>query len=263
VIEDVRVYLIDRAGSQANVFAARVTGQPSLDLVGVAANVDDALDEITVARPDVILVGTDVGGAGVVEAVERILTIAGDVAVVALCTGADKALVDAAVHLGAAGSLDRAASDIDTLTALHVYRDRQHGADVDIRLAEPSPEKRSIRVSGALPLFPEPEPPVSYADQPPPQSAMRPESEPEPEPEPEPESEAESEPESESTPTETVHDELQEMREMLRGEAAAAAGKAPKRKIGRLFGRGRDKKQEEKPSAWGPKEGDEEARKPV
>jgi chemotaxis response regulator CheB len=249
VIEDVRVYLIDRAGSQANVFAARVTGQPSLDLVGVAANVDDALDEITAARPDVILVGTDVGGAGVVEAVERILTIAGDVAVVALCTGADKALVDAAVHLGAAGSLDRAASDVDTLTALHVYRDRQLGAEVDIRLAEPSPEKRSIRVSGALPLFPEPDPPVSYADQPPPQGATQPEPEPEPEPE--------------STPTETVHDELQQMREMLRGEAAAAASKAPKRKIGRLFGRGKDKKQEEKPSAWGPKEGDEEARKPV
>jgi hypothetical protein len=46
------------------------------------------------------------------------------------------------------------------------------------------------------------------------------------------------------------------MRELLRGEAAAAATKAPKRKIGALFGRWQDKK-----SPWGPKGGDDEETK--
>lgn len=51
-------------------------------------------------------------------------------------------------------------------------------------------------------------------------------------------------------------DDLQQMRELLRGEAAAAATKAPKRKIGALFGRWQDKK-----SPWGPKDGDDEETK--
>jgi chemotaxis response regulator CheB len=152
--ESVRVYLIDRAGRAANAFADKVAGRQGIDLVGGASDVDEALDEITGVRPDVILVGTDVGGAGVVAAVERFLTLGGDVAVVALCTRADKALVDAAVRAGAAGSLDRDASDVDTITALHVYRDRQHGVEVDMTLAEPEAERLGLRVSGALPRFP-------------------------------------------------------------------------------------------------------------
>lgn len=160
--ENVRVYLIDRAGSQANAFADKLAGRQGVELVGGAADVDEALEDITDVQPEVILVGTDVGGAGVVSAVERVLTVAGDVAVVALCTRADKALVAAAVRIGAAGSLERTASDIDTITALHVYRDRQHGAQVDMKLAEPPAEKRSLRVSGALPRFPTPIEDVSY-----------------------------------------------------------------------------------------------------
>jgi DNA-binding NarL/FixJ family response regulator len=390
VSENVRVYLIDRAGPQANAFADKLAGRQGVELVGGAADVDEALEDITHAQPDVILVGTDVGGAGVVSAVERVLTVAGDVAVVILCTRADKALVAAGVRVGAAGSLDRAASDVDTITALHVYRDRQHGAQVDMKLAEPPAEKRSLRVSGALPRFPSLTEDVSYlnespllgaiemadpvsqetetaetaepaVDDAPTEAAIELSSEPEPEPEPEPgapaaaedspppepepeppytpqpantppeyappsdptpapeytppepaqpdypappettaaseysppaadptpgyeppveagmepaatseaQSMAELEPLREATVDEApleaqaappaveepnpIDDDLQQMREMLRGEASAAAGKAPKRKIGGLFDRGQDKK-----SPWGPKDSDDE-----
>jgi chemotaxis response regulator CheB len=196
--------------------------------VGGASDVDEALDEITDVRPDLILVGTDVGGAGVVAAVERILTLGGDLAVVALCTRADKALVDAAVRAGAAGSLDRDASDIDTITALHVYRDRQQGVEVDMKLAEPEAERPGLRVSGALPRFPTAPArgPDTAPDDAPTTAANTPNTERQPQPEPEPGSEP----------------------------GPEAAGKAPKRKLFGLLGRRQDKKA----SSSDPGEDDEE-----
>jgi hypothetical protein len=392
-VVDARVYLIDRAGPQANAFADKLAGRQGVQLVGGAADVEEALEDITEAELDVILVGTDVGGAGVVAAVERVLSVAGDVAVVALCTRADKALVSAAIRAGAAGSLDRTASDIDTITALLTYRDRQRGEQVDMRLAEPPSERRSLRVSGALPRFPTPIEEVSYLNEqpligaiemaedvqaepdleaepepvaeapvltdasepppsavapeaqpaaeyapppeqlpepaempqpeyaPPPEYTPPPEYAPAPDPTPEPEStpsepampdpwaqpettslpeavgEASGAPRSEpmpafqpapealpeDAPVETpvleapaaIDDDLQEMREMLRGEAAAAASKAPKRKIGGLFGRRLEKlekKQEKldrklekklaKKTPWGPQGGSDDGAQP-
>jgi hypothetical protein len=182
----------------------------------------------------------------VVSGVERVLAVAGDVAVVALCTRDDKALVDAAVRAGAAGSLDRAASDIDTITALHVYRDRQHGAKVDMRLAEPPAETPGLRVSGALPRFPTAAPAAAYANDPPPQG------------EPPPSEVAAGYDPPQGTEQadavggelESVDEELKVMRDMLRSEAAAAASKAPKRKIGGLF-----RRRKEKEPSWGPQQG--------
>jgi hypothetical protein len=106
--DEVTVYLLDRAGDAANAFAAKLQGREGVFLVGGAGDVEEALDDIGVASPEVILVGTDLGGSGVVAAVERVLAIAPDAAVVALSTSADKALVAQAVRSGAAGSLDRA-----------------------------------------------------------------------------------------------------------------------------------------------------------
>jgi hypothetical protein len=65
-------------------------------------------------------------------------------------------------------------------------------------------------------------------------------------------------PEAEGAPppaeeSHTIDDDLQHMREMLRGEAAAAAGKAPKRKGRGFFGRRRGKQ-----ASWGPKQGPDE-----
>jgi DNA-binding NarL/FixJ family response regulator len=155
--DEVKVYLLDRAGDAANAFAAKLQGRDGVYLVGGAGDVEEALDDIGVASPEVILVGTDLGGSGVVAAVERVLAIAPDAAVVALCTAADKALVAQAVRSGAAGSLDRTASPGETITALHVYKRRQRGEAVDMSLAEPPAQTLNLRVSGALPRFPEPE----------------------------------------------------------------------------------------------------------
>jgi DNA-binding NarL/FixJ family response regulator len=152
--DEVTVYLLDRAGDAANAFAAKLQGREGVFLVGGAGDVEEALDDIGVASPEVILVGTDLGGSGVVAAVERVLAIAPDAAVVALSTSADKALVAQAVRSGAAGSLDRAASPGETITALHVYARRQRGEAVDMSLAEPPAETTTLRVSGALPRFP-------------------------------------------------------------------------------------------------------------
>ena len=100
--DEVKVYLLDRAGDAANAFATKLEGRDGVYLVGGAGDVEEALDDIGVASPEVILVGTDLGGSGVVAAVERILAIAPDAAVVALSTAADKALVAQAVRAGAA-----------------------------------------------------------------------------------------------------------------------------------------------------------------
>lgn len=241
--ETVRVYLIDRAGPAANAFAAKLETREGVDLVSGAAEVEEALQDISDTHPDVILVGTDVGGAGVVDAVERVLTVAGDGAVVALCTREDKALVDATIRAGASGSLDRTASVGETITALHVYRDRQRGHYVDMKLAEPPGQVAGLRVSGALPRFPtaSADPQEVYTSPSEAGEAIPPGDQPEADP---------------GAAAEAPGDDLTQMRDMLRREAAHAAKKAPKKKGWRLFGR------RQKSSPFGPSPGDSSEDKP-
>ena len=150
----VRVYLVDRAGTEANDFAAKVDSRPGVEIIGGTDDIDDALDEISDTSPDVVLVGTDVGSTGVVDVVERITMIFPDATVVVLATSLDRALVNAAVRAGAAGSLDRTASAVDTQVALRAYNRARLGLPVDLSEAEPPAETNTIRVSGALPVFP-------------------------------------------------------------------------------------------------------------
>jgi len=154
VSEDVTVYLVDRVGAAANAFGAKLDGRRGVQLVGGTDSIDEALEDIGAATLDVILVGTDVGGSGLVETVEQVLTVGRDAAVVVLSSAGDKALVAQGVRAGAVGSLDRAASPGETITALHTYKRHQQGEAVDMTLAEPPPETRGLRVSGALPRFP-------------------------------------------------------------------------------------------------------------
>ncbi len=241
--ENVRVYLIDRAGPAANAFAAKLETRDGVDLVSGAAEVEEALQDISDTHPEVILVGTDLGGAGVVDAVERVLTVAGDGAVVALCTRDDKALVDAAIRAGASGSLDRTASIGETITALHVYRDRQRGHYVDMKLAEPPGQVAGLRVSGALPRFPTPsaDPQEMYSSPSIAGEATPPGDQPETDP---------------GAAGEAPGDDLTQMRDMLRREAAHAAKKAPKKKGWRLFSR------RQKSSPFGPSTGESSEDKP-
>ena len=165
--DPVRVYLIDRAGDDANAFGDKIGRRPEVQLVGGSDDIDEALSEIRDTGPDIVLVGTDLAGLGAVNAVERVLMLSPDAAVVALGSSSDKALFGAAIRAGAAGSLDRASNPMDTATALHVYKRRQAGEVVDMELAEP--RTPTIRVSGALPVFPGegggyPEPGVEAAD---------------------------------------------------------------------------------------------------
>jgi DNA-binding NarL/FixJ family response regulator len=152
--DDVTVYLVDRAGAAANAFGAKLEGRQGVQLVGGSDNIDEALEDIGASALDVILVGTDVGGSGLVETVEQVLTVGRDAAVVVLSSAGDKALVAQGVRAGAVGSLDRTASPGETITALHVYKRHQLGEAVDMALAEPPPQTTGLRVSGALPRFP-------------------------------------------------------------------------------------------------------------
>ncbi|MEA2645843.1 MAG: Response regulator receiver domain [Chloroflexota bacterium] len=232
----VRVYLVDRAGEDSNAFAEKIGGRAEVELVGGTDDIDDALAEIRDTIPDIVLVGTDLPGLGAVNAVERVLMLAPDSAVVALGTRADKPLFSAAVRAGAAGSLDRASNLMDTITALHVYKRRQAGEDVDMELAEPTIP--TIRVSGALPVFPtegggNPEPGVEVAE------AMKIGAA---------EVSAAAQPAPEAAGTWTP-----ELAESLRAEALVDQ-KAEKKKGFRLFGRGKAKPAKATPTTtgWGP-----------
>ena len=150
----VTTYLMDRAGPDANGFGDKLTGREGVELVGGADDIDDALTELEALAPAVVLVSTDFGGAGCVSAVESLLAVMPTATVVMLSSGGDKALVQAGMRAGAAGSLDRNASPGETITALHVHRRRQLGEDIDLALAEPTADARVLRVSGALPVFP-------------------------------------------------------------------------------------------------------------
>lgn len=147
-------YLLDRAGPDANAFGAKLTGREGVEVVGGADDVDDALTELSRLGPDVVLVSTDFGGAGCVVAVESVMSLRPDSTVVMLSTRGDKALVQAGIRAGAAGSLDRNASPGETITALHVHKRRRLGENIDLSMAEPSADEPVLRVSGALPVFP-------------------------------------------------------------------------------------------------------------
>ncbi|MDP9324933.1 MAG: hypothetical protein M3O87_00155 [Candidatus Dormibacteraeota bacterium] len=150
----VTAYLLDRAGPDANAFGAKLTGRPGIEIVGGADDVDDALTDLSMLGPDVVLVSTDFGGAGCVVAVESVMSLRPDSTVVMLSTRGDKALVQAGMRAGAAGSLDRNASPGETITALHVHKRRRLGENIDLSMAEPSADEPMLRVSGALPVFP-------------------------------------------------------------------------------------------------------------
>lgn len=152
--EPVRVYVIDRAGPEANAFGAKLTGREGVELAGGSDDVPDALDEIDETEPDLVLIGTDLGGKGCVSAVESVLAVHPRAAVVMLSTTDDKPLVAAAMRAGSVGAVDRTASPGETITALHVYQLHRSGEPVDLSLAEPPGELRGLRVSGALPVFP-------------------------------------------------------------------------------------------------------------
>jgi chemotaxis response regulator CheB len=152
--EPVRVYVIDRAGPEANAFGAKLTGREGVELAGGSDDVREALDEIDETEPDLVLIGTDLGGKGCVSAVESVLAVHPQAAVVMLSTVDDKPLVAAAIRAGSVGAVDRTASPGETITALHVYQLHRSGKPVDLALAEPPGEVRGLRVSGALPVFP-------------------------------------------------------------------------------------------------------------
>jgi DNA-binding NarL/FixJ family response regulator len=108
--------------------------------------------------PDVVLVSTDFGGAGCVDAIESLLAVNPEATVVMLSSRGDKNLVHAGMRAGATGSLDRDASPGETITALHVHRRRHLGEDIDLALAEPEADGPALRVSGSRVVI-TPEPP--------------------------------------------------------------------------------------------------------
>ncbi len=152
--EVVTAYLMDRAGPDANAFGEKLAGREGVALLGGADDVDDALTELGELAPDVVLVSTDFGGAGCVNAVEALLAVNPQATVVMLSSRGDKALVHAGMRAGATGSLDRNASPGESITALHVRRRQHLGEDIDLALAEPEADMPMLRVSGKLPVFP-------------------------------------------------------------------------------------------------------------
>jgi hypothetical protein len=251
----VSAYLIDRAGPEANAFGDKLTGREGVELIGGADDIEDALDELAELRPDLILVSTDFGGAGCVSAVESVMALAPTAAVVMLSTRGDRALVQAGMRAGAAGSLDRNASPGETITALHVHKRRRLGENLDLSLAEPGADEPVLRVSGALPVFPasgqqRPEPGVEVVDvtERPGVDAAAPHRVLAPEPPPPPAGPGVAEPVVPSF-DEAAGDHMDSLRARL--EAPPLAG--PRRGF-RIFGRRKQQKQQQQQQTkdWGP-----------
>jgi DNA-binding NarL/FixJ family response regulator len=92
--------------------------QPDMDCVGTAATVDDALAQVAVHWPDVVLMDIQLPGIDGIEGTRRIKAIHPDISILILTAGATPVRLAAAAEAGAGGFLAKDGPFGDILAAI-------------------------------------------------------------------------------------------------------------------------------------------------
>jgi EAL domain-containing protein (putative c-di-GMP-specific phosphodiesterase class I)/CheY-like chemotaxis protein len=115
----VRVLVADDEPALRETLAALFAQEPSLDLVGTAADADEAVDLATTAQPDVALIDVNMPGGGGPRAARDIARLSPRTRVIALSAFEDRTTVLEMLRAGAAGYLVKGTSGEDIVESIH------------------------------------------------------------------------------------------------------------------------------------------------
>jgi DNA-binding NarL/FixJ family response regulator len=160
----VRVVLVDDHAVIRNGLAQLLDGTEGLEVVGQAADGDEALDVVRTTRPDVVVMDLQMPRVDGVEGTRRILAEGLGAEVVVLTSFSDAARIAAALDAGAVGyllkdsepevlvagvrSVSRGESPIDTKVARHLLAVRNETARAAHRLSVRETEVLTLVRSG-------------------------------------------------------------------------------------------------------------------
>lgn len=96
--------------------------QPDLNVVGEANNGEEALEQVRLKRPAVLLLDISMPGSNGIEVIHDILKISPQTRVLILTMHAEAAYLDAALAAGATGFVLKRSLDSDLLNAIRVVR---------------------------------------------------------------------------------------------------------------------------------------------
>jgi two-component system response regulator NreC len=115
----IRILIADDHGVLRAGLRALLNAEPDLQVVGEAADCDEAVRLSGVLRPDVVLMDISMPGAGGgIEATRRMVELLPDTCVLILTAHEDKGLLREAIRAGAAGYILKRAAESELVNAI-------------------------------------------------------------------------------------------------------------------------------------------------
>jgi DNA-binding NarL/FixJ family response regulator len=113
-----RIIVADDHGVLRAGLRALLNDEPDLEVVGEAADGDEALRLTRELEPDIVLMDINMPGCGGIETTHRLMELQPDVRVLILTVYEDKSLLQAAIHAGAAGYILKRAVESELIDAI-------------------------------------------------------------------------------------------------------------------------------------------------
>ncbi len=115
-----RVLLVDDHAMFRAGIRALLEIEPRFEVVGEAANGDEAIDRVRELRPDVVVMDLSMPGTNGLEATRRIAALGYDTHVLVLTVHAEEEYLVPVVDAGGSGYLTKSSADQDLIEALRV-----------------------------------------------------------------------------------------------------------------------------------------------
>jgi DNA-binding NarL/FixJ family response regulator len=118
-----RVFVVDDHPMIREGLAAVISTEPGLELCGDAEDVDDALERIEEAHPDLAIVDISLKTGNGIDLVKRLKAKAPDLLVLVWSMHAESLYAERALRAGARGYVNKGKSASDMLEAIHTVLD--------------------------------------------------------------------------------------------------------------------------------------------
>jgi len=114
-----RILLADDHGVLRAGLRALLNAEPDFQVVGEAADGEEALRQASALRPDIVLMDINMPGTGGIDATRRLKALAPQARVLILTFHEDKALLQEAIRAGAAGYILKRAVESELINAIY------------------------------------------------------------------------------------------------------------------------------------------------